>query len=200
MGMKTSTAIWVFLWSLFMGVTACSIGVGAAYPPLNYIAAPVVCPGGKMSVNSTVYNPYPGTTVTTEDWICTNTATGAQTPLSIFKISLVAGVVYGLLLFLLIVVLYPVAARRFLYRGQTDQSYAAEASSANQQANERRARDEEDLEQRVLGQIQQKERSGGASGSGNSESRLRELERLRTSNLITQAEYDRKRAEILNSI
>ncbi len=47
MKLKTSTLIWVFIWSLFMGVTAISIGVGAAYPPLNYIAAPVVCPGGR---------------------------------------------------------------------------------------------------------------------------------------------------------
>ncbi len=193
MKLKTSTLIWVFIWSLFMGVTAISIGVGAAYPPLNYIAAPVICPGGQMSVNSTVYNPYPGTTVTTEDWICTNNRTGAQTPLSIFKISLVAGLVYGLLLFIVIAVLWPLGGR-LLQRANTNSSEPGNAGFHTQSAAE------DDPEEQELRHLERSEKSEGGSASGNSERRLRELEKLRSSNLITQSEYDKKRGEILSSL
>ncbi len=79
MKLKKSTLVWTFLWSLFMGVTTISIGIGAAFPPLNYIAAPFVCPGGTMSVDEQGYNPSPGTTVTTLTGYCTDGATGEKT-------------------------------------------------------------------------------------------------------------------------
>ncbi len=197
MGMKTSSLIWLFLWSIFMGVTACSIGVGAVYPPLNYIAAPLLCPGGQMGENSTVYNPYPGTTVTTEDWICTNDTTGAQTPVSIFKIALVSGPIYGVVLFVLVFVLRPVG-QSLVNRSRAGSSGYEDAAS-NQAAMEG-----DELDRRAQSELDQRMAERGmAVGSGatdDSEHRLRELEHLRTSNLITQAEYDQKRTEILNSL
>ena len=204
MQLKTSTVIWIFIWSLFMGVTAISIGVGALFPPLNYIASPVVCPGGQMSVNSTVYNPYPVTTVTTEDWICTNSRTGEQTGLSIFQISLVAGLVYGLLLFVLIMVLRPLLSRMMASR--TSRSYESVVTSFEQehQADIQQAAATDDQELAQLRQLERQEQAGsGASGeaaSGSSARRLKELERLRAGKLITQAEYDKKRADILSSL
>ncbi len=57
------TIIWllVFIWSIFMGVTAVSYGLGALYPPLNKIAQPFVCPNGQMVFEEAVSNPLPGT-------------------------------------------------------------------------------------------------------------------------------------------
>src|SRR5258706_355639 len=52
MKIKTSTIIWlslVFIWCIFMGVTAISIGLGALFTPMNLIAKPFVCPNGQMT-------------------------------------------------------------------------------------------------------------------------------------------------------
>ena len=102
MKFKKSTMVWVFIWSLFMGVTAISIGFGALFPPLNYVAAPFVCPGGTMSEVQEVYHPSPGSTVTTVTWYCTTGATGEKNELSMWPMSVASGLIYGLLLFLVI--------------------------------------------------------------------------------------------------
>jgi hypothetical protein len=91
-----------FVWSLFMGVTAISIGIGALYPPLNYIAKPLACPNGELSFVQNVSNPIPGTTYTTAGWTCTDSKTGAQTHLDAIKMGVYAGPFYGVLLFLII--------------------------------------------------------------------------------------------------
>src|ERR1051326_6376637 len=72
MKLQGSTLFWTFLWSLFMGVTAISIGFGAVFPSMNLIAKPFVCPNGKMDLTTQTYNPYPGSTVTTLTCYCIN--------------------------------------------------------------------------------------------------------------------------------
>ncbi len=95
-----------------MGVTAISIGVGALFPQLNYLAGPFACPGGTMSMDAQEYDPSPGTTVTTETWYCTNGATGAKNELSLWSISVPSGLIYGFLLFLVILLGMQIVARR----------------------------------------------------------------------------------------
>ncbi len=124
MQLKKSTLMWTFLWSLFMGVTAISIGVGALFPQLNYLAGPFACPGGTMSMDAQEYDPSPGTTVTTETWYCTNGATGAKNELSIWSISVPSGLIYGLLLFLVILAGMQIAARRSARRSAAPESRA----------------------------------------------------------------------------
>ena len=85
-----------------MGITAGSIGIGAAFPPANYIAGPFVCPGGQMQLTTQDYHPSPVETVTTLTWYCVDGKTGAKTELGIFPMSLYAGSIYGLLLFLVL--------------------------------------------------------------------------------------------------
>src|SRR5262249_14630549 len=102
MNLKPSTVFWTFIWSLFMGVTAISIGFGAIFPPLNYVAGAVVCPGGIMTNSQEVYNVSPVETVTTLTWYCVNRASGAKTELSLWPMSIVSGLIYGFLLFLII--------------------------------------------------------------------------------------------------
>jgi hypothetical protein len=87
-----------------MGVTAISIGFGALFPSMNRIAKPFVCPQGEMELETQVYRPYPGSTITTLTWYCTDSETGQRTELGLFPMSLYAGVFYGLLLFAAIVV------------------------------------------------------------------------------------------------
>ena len=88
-----------FVWSIFMGVTAISIGFGALYPPLNYIAKPLACPNGQLTFEQNVSNPTPGRTDTTALWFCRNPGADTPTPIDPIKMGLYAGPFYGLLLF-----------------------------------------------------------------------------------------------------
>jgi hypothetical protein len=105
MKIKTSTIIWLivgFIWSIFMGVTATSIGLGAAFPPLNLVAKPFICPTGQMNYQQIVSNPLPGTTYTQINWYCVDKRSGQKTELGIFPMGLYAGVIYGLLIFVVV--------------------------------------------------------------------------------------------------
>jgi hypothetical protein len=94
---------WIFVWSIFMGITAISIGFGALFPSMNRITKPLVCPRGEMELETQVYRPYPGSTITTLTWYCVDQE-GVKTELGLFPMSLYAGVFYGLLLFATIVI------------------------------------------------------------------------------------------------
>ena len=52
MKFNRSVLFWVFMWSIFMGVTAISIGFGALFPSMNRIAKPFVCPRGEMELEN----------------------------------------------------------------------------------------------------------------------------------------------------
>ena len=112
MNLKTSTVIWTFIFCIFMGITAGSIGLGAAFPPVNYIAGPFVCPGGQMKLVTQDYQPSPIETVTTLSWYCVDGKTGATTELGIFPMCLYAGTIYGLLLFIIVLLVMVIQAKR----------------------------------------------------------------------------------------
>ncbi len=112
MNIKLSTLFWTFVWSLFMGVTAISIGIGAAFPPLNYVAKPFVCPNGTMSVTGDTYTVSPVETVTTLTWYCLDKSSGAKTELSMWPMSIASGLIYGFLLFLVILLGMSIASLR----------------------------------------------------------------------------------------
>jgi len=110
-GKTVGWVIAIFVWSLFMGVTAISIGVGALYPPLNYIAKPFACPNGQLSYQQNVSNPIPGTTYITAGWACTDSRSGSHTPIDAVKMGVYAGPFYGLVLFLVVALLWYINAR-----------------------------------------------------------------------------------------
>jgi len=70
---------------------------------MNRIAKPFICPRGEMELETQVYRPYPGNTITTLTWYCADQETGERNELGIFPMSLYAGAIYGLLLFVVIV-------------------------------------------------------------------------------------------------
>jgi len=103
---KTSTVkelVEGFLWSIFIGVVGISIGLGALYPPLNYVAKPFVCPAGQMTFEKHVDQATPSQTFYSADWYCTKGEAAAQSESDRLPISpfVSAGVFYGLLCFLL---------------------------------------------------------------------------------------------------
>jgi hypothetical protein len=88
---------------IFMGILGISVGMGAAYPPINSIAQPLVCPNGEMVSQQTFSNPLPGRTYIRASWVCVEPS-GNRTPIDSFMLSLYAGSFYGLVLFVLLTV------------------------------------------------------------------------------------------------
>jgi hypothetical protein len=177
-------AVSVFVWSIFMGVTAGSIGIGALFPQMNLIAKPFVCPNGQMTLTEFTTQPLPTTTYTQLNWYCVDKLTGTKTELDIFPMSLYAGSFYGFVLFLIIAVVWSVRQLR---------PQSAQAVQASQD--------------REVMELDRLERSGRTSSAGSSnarssdaQARLDELKELHNSNSITDAEYQRKRAEILKEL
>ena len=98
---KTNTIVgWVigFLASIFFGVVAISIGLGAAYPSINMIAKPFVCPRGQMTFEKNVSQPMPGETYATIQWYCTDESSEGSVELAYSSIFLPAGILYGLVI------------------------------------------------------------------------------------------------------
>ncbi|MEP7358049.1 MAG: SHOCT domain-containing protein [Anaerolineales bacterium] len=171
----------VFVWCIFMGVTAISIGVGALYPPANLIAGPFVCPNGKLTFEQVVSNPLPGTTYTLTTWYCVNARSGAKTELEIFPMSLYAGIIYGLLLFVVVVLIWAwVQRNNFAWFSQA-QAGARPDITANRIRSHNRA-------------------PQAPMADGGAVARMTELKKLRVANMITEAEYQEKRAEILRKL
>lgn len=101
-GASLSQVIIVFIWSIFMGVTFVSIGLGSLFPGLVAIAGPVVCPHGEMALASQSYQVSPTEGGYTLTWYCIDKTTGAKTETDFFTKHLVAGSFYGLLIFAVI--------------------------------------------------------------------------------------------------
>ena len=85
----------VLFWSIFIGWVGISIGLGALYSPLNYIAKPFVCSNGQMTFEKQVNQATPNKTFYSADWYCTK----GDAPRVPVNPSPIAGVIYGLVCF-----------------------------------------------------------------------------------------------------
>ena len=199
MKLKTSTLFWTFIWCWFMGVTAISIGFGAIFPSMNRIAKPFVCPHGNMDLTTQVYNPYPGNTITQLNWYCVDEASGTKTELGIFPMSLYAGTIYGWLFFGVVFVGMLIQANR-------GQKLRDDVNRANLEIHSpvsvqtswedmEKVRDSLRVHQEELAASNRKLTSAESALS-----RMKELKELRASNLISETEYEAKRAEILKNL
>jgi hypothetical protein len=109
---KPTGVILLLIWCLFMGVTAISIGFGAAFPALNAIAQPVVCNNGHMQLLTNTSHPQPGVTYTAEKWQCVDNRTGQISDVNEMSMFLFNGLIYGTLLFVVIVLWWWMAMKR----------------------------------------------------------------------------------------
>jgi hypothetical protein len=99
-GMKNRKAMLIELatvlfWSMFIGWVGISIGLGALYPALNYIAKPFVCPNGQMTFEKQTTQATPNRTFYSADWYCAK-EDASRVPVNP---SPFAGVIYGLVCF-----------------------------------------------------------------------------------------------------
>ncbi len=109
MQLKSGTIGWLvagFVWSIFMGVTVISIGVGSEFPQLNNIAGPFVCPHGQIQVETQGYTVSPVESGYTLTYYCVDNQTGAKAELAFWPKYLIAGFVYGLGIFVLLLVIW----------------------------------------------------------------------------------------------
>lgn len=100
---KTPALIGLLVVCIFMGITAISVGLGAAFPVINNVARPFICPDGNLETTHKVYRPYPGKTVTSITYYCAEESSKRE--ISMLPISLIAGSIYGLGLFALVFVI-----------------------------------------------------------------------------------------------
>lgn len=192
MKFSASTLLWTFFWCIFMGITAISIGFGALFPSMNLISKPFVCPNGRMDVVSQVYRPYPGKTVTTLTWYCTDGRTGARTEISILPMALSAGTIYGLLLFAVVFVGMLLLANRRA-TGVSSRIDMAGLNALVEQSKKLRGSlaDDQERAERLASRTE---------GASQALARLKELKDLRQADLISEAEYEKKRREILKDL
>ncbi|MCC7117186.1 MAG: SHOCT domain-containing protein [Anaerolineales bacterium] len=190
MNNKTIGVFLLFIWCIFMGVTAISIGFGALFPSMNRIAKPFVCPRGEMQLETQEYNPSPIETITTLTWYCVNSASGEKAELGIFPMSLYAGAIYGFLLFLIVYVGLRIWGSR-----------AASSESPIQNAMLGTAKRASELSEQIhRANLEFENRRTSASASLDTLNRMKELKEMRDSNLISEVEYQEKRAEILKGL
>ena len=194
MKLKTGTLIWTFVWCWFMGITAISIGFGAIFPSMNLVAKPFVCPGGRMELEKQVYNPYPGNTITTLTWYCVEGTSGAKTELGIFPMALYSGTIYGWLLFGAVFIGMLVLANR---RPTVESGIGRIDSEPGKPLFEEAGR------MHGSASLRQDDFTNSYNQLKTSQdalSRMKELKELRAANLISEAEYEEKRTEILKNI
>jgi hypothetical protein len=169
--------ILVLIWSLFMGVTAISIGVGAAFPPLNQIAQPFVCSNGHLQVLLSTSRSQPGVTYTTEKWQCVDNQTGQAHDVNEWSMFLINGLIYGTILFAIIYLWWWLATKR--------RSASAKEASAGS----------------VVAALEHHRTIRAATSFDVPEvEELRKLLDLRDSGLITEQDYEQKKADVLSRL
>jgi hypothetical protein len=171
MKLNLRSLVLAFFWSQFAGIIIFSVGLGAAVPVVHRIAAPFVCSDGKMVTESEQYSYQPGESTTTLTWLCVNDKTGEKQDIS-FKAALVAGALYGFFFF----ALYIVVTLLKNQGGVNSREAVASVSHRVETSPE---------ELPGLSQIHQK---------------LETLQELRKSGLVTELEYEKKKAEILKEL
>jgi hypothetical protein len=169
MKLDKSIVIILFVVSMFAGIIIISLGIGAAFPVINRVAGPFVCSTGKMMLESEKYSGLPGQSTTTIKWLCVDNKTDAQQDIN-FKVILVAGTIYGLILFALIITRWLVVNRPGADQPATPISPLKSGFSRNVPIPETKHQ------------------------------KLQEIKELHDSGLISDQDYEKKKSEILEEI
>jgi hypothetical protein len=173
---KPKGVILLLVWSLFMGVTAISIGVGAIFPSLNGIAQPFICSNGYLQVLLSTSHPQPGVTYTAEKYQCVDNRTGEARDVNQWSMFLINGLIYGTILFAIIMLWWWIRSKR-----------RARLVAA------RSAVDETNLYTSV-------DLPPGAYVTSVDKYDLQELTRQYKAGQFSEKEYQRKRKEILDGV
>lgn len=196
---------------LFFGWTLIAIAAGSIYPPINNIAKPFVCPNGDMKFEQQGYRPSPGTTVTTTTWVCTNPRSGTEKVIDVMALTIPAGIIDGLIIFFpIMAVVALVQLRRGGYSNRpvsppVRQDLPERMDFLKQQYLESQGggapveRSDGPLDfQEILSTAEAAREKAGKLRGATEE--LTHLKQLLNQGLITQQDYDQKKAEILKRL
>ncbi len=120
--LETGTVSWTFVWCIFMGITVGSIGIGALFPSVNRVTKPFVCNDGQLELVTQDYHSSPIETDTTITWYCIDPTTGTRQEVNFFKMAFIAGPLYGLVLFCIVMEFLWVRENRRNQSGTTELS------------------------------------------------------------------------------
>jgi hypothetical protein len=170
----------VAIWAGFMVATA-----GAAvYPPVTVIVTPLVCPGGEAQTDSQTYSTRPGETIVTRQFNCIGENGKPESVM--FETLAATFAVYALIAFVLLTLLG-------LWRGRKG-AVAPEPAPAAAPGSTFAPTRTFDLGERPF-----RVRPTATAGDG-IEARLEVLNGLREAGLISDADYETKKAEILSRL
>ena len=102
MKFNLSTSIILLAFSLFCGVFIISLGIGSEFTAVNTVMSPLVCGTQKIEVAWEYNVAHPGKTFFGSRWLCVDETSGAAQDASI-KTTLISGLVYGLLIFAIVI-------------------------------------------------------------------------------------------------
>ncbi len=172
MKLDKSMLIILFIVSLFCGIIIVAIGFGAAFPVINRVAAPFACNGKKLELETEAYSYQPGQQTTTIDWFCVDEKTGVKEGAS-FQVILAAGLIYSLVIFAAFITRWLVVKRPGKNMTPSASMSALPPAAVFSRKND---------------------------GPESAWKRLEELKRLRASDLISDQDYEKKKAEILKDV
>lgn len=166
------TIILLAVISLFLGLVIGGAVIGNIYPPIFKISAPIVCPQGQVNIESHKYSYKPGS-VSVQHKVYCQASTDSQKQDVTFSAVMVTCLIFSGIFFVLLV------ANTFIQRIRTKQG---------------------DVPQEIPQAVQTAiapEKPEAAQDPGNV---LRKLKELYESGLITEQEYQAKKAEILSKM
>lgn len=160
--------------SLFVGFIIFAIGIGAIFPSMHKLTAPLIC-GGEVEVETIRYNVRPGETVWQHSVYCTNQETGIKKEITFPAIGM-TGLVASAIIF---------AYLAFRWRNQLllPKNFGSLAPDLKP------ASPSPDFSKKSKQKKQ-----------GSPLERLSELKKMRDENLISEAEYERKKNEIMEEL
>jgi hypothetical protein len=169
---------------IFFGITLISIAGGAVYPPINIIAKPFVCPTGVMTYEQAGYNPSPGTDITTTTWVCTDASGGNPQEIGVFPIVIPAGAIDGFIVFLPVMLIKTFRSTRGTQSPSSNDPVTKRTLNTNYQDFPLHS-GTDTAKVAELKEVAEE---------------LAKLKQLLASGLITQQDYDQKKAEILTRL
>lgn len=160
--------------SLFVGFIIFAIGIGAIFPSMHKLTAPLICKG-QVDVETVRYNVVPGETVWQHTIYCTSRETGVKKDITFPAIGM-TGLVASAVIFAYLAFRW----RKQILLSEDSGSPAPDVKPAPPSPD-------------VSKKVKQKKQ-------GSPLERMSELKKMRDENLISEAEYERKKNEIMEEL
>lgn len=193
--------------SSFIGTIIFTIGIGAIFPKLTFVGAPLACPDGVVSVLSQSYSYKPGQQGVSHHIFCIS-KTGEQQELT-FTLILYAGLVYSAILLTVLMWLGRYGLHVFKLGSSTGAvGKISQLKNLSAQLNNQANLNPVAISQ-ILSTVQSSSQDTTAkmmnvdinqSQTSSIQDRLQKLKELRDSGLIDATTYEAKQAEILKEL